>query len=79
MVVGDAVRSIVGPGAGATLTLAEALAVPPVPVHVKTNVASLDSGPTVCSPCVGFEPLQASVATQLSASCADHVMSVDAP
>ena len=50
-----------------TLTVENAVTVPPFPEHVSANVFVADNGPVLCDPLVGRVPLQASAAAHVVA------------
>jgi hypothetical protein len=77
MLVGDALRATVGAGGVATLTLVEALALPPVPVQVMPKVVFALNAPVLVDPDVATVPLQPPDAVQAAASVEDQ-FSVDA-
>jgi hypothetical protein len=65
-------------GAGDTVTVADWLALPPVPVQVKVNVESAVSAPVDCVPLVALAPDHAPLAVHEVALVEDQV-SVEAP
>jgi hypothetical protein len=76
-VAGVAVSVTVGKGLAATVTVAEPVAVPPLPVQLSPNVLDAESGPVFHEPLVAFAPVHAPDAVQLDAPVLLHV-SVDA-
>jgi hypothetical protein len=76
--VGLAVRDTVGT-AGVTVTVAEALPVPPGPVHARVNVPVLVSAPLDWLPEVVLVPVHAPEATQEVALAEDQVSVEDPP
>src|SRR5258706_9850360 len=76
--VGFAVRDTVGTG-GVTVTVAEALPVPPAPVQASPNVLVLVSTPLDWLPEVVLVPVHAPEATQDVASVEDQVSVEDPP
>jgi hypothetical protein len=79
--VGLAANDTVGTGAGGvpTVTVVEALAVPPSPVHASPNVAVLVSGTLDWLPEVVLVPVHAPEATQDVASVDDQVRVEELP
>ena len=77
--VGFAVSDTVGSGPLATVTVAEALAVPPDPVQARTNVLDVINAPLDWLPEVALLPDQAPEAVQEVALVEDQVSVEDAP
>jgi hypothetical protein len=76
--VGFAVRDTVGTG-GVTVTVAEALPVPPAPVQASVNVLVIVSAPLDWLPEIVLVPVHAPEATQDVASVEDQLRVEDAP
>jgi hypothetical protein len=77
--VGLAANDTVGTGGAPTVTVVEALAVPPSPVHASPNVAVLVSGTLDWLPEVVLVPVHAPEATQDVASVDDQVRVEELP
>jgi hypothetical protein len=61
------------PPGDVTVTVTEAVSLPPGPLHASAKLLVLFSGPTDCEPLVAMLPLHAPLAVQLLAFCEDHV------
>jgi hypothetical protein len=70
--LGPTLRLTVGAEA-LTVTVADCVALPPVPVHVSVYVALADIAPVDCEPLTGLLPLQSPDAVQAVAFVADQV------
>lgn len=66
-------------GAGTTVTVADWLAVPPVPVQASVYVVVLATAPVLALPVVAFVPVQPPVAVQVVALVDDQVRVDEAP